>query len=269
MAGGSSKHLKRRLTISGTPHYTTRIARKRVRPMFIRPSVPIVPVTVQEEALCDSIPKDEIYIVAGGPSLKKFNFNTLAHKCTLVINKSIFSVPNPNYFITVDYTFFSKINKAKFNLVPAKKFFVADFSFPALKLVKGQVVDTRFNLVYDLSGIDILIQAKCRLGIGYDIKDFTTGLNSGFCALQLAILLGFKKIYLLGLDLNSHKATHYHEGYGESVSSFNTKLELYYGYFEVALSQLKQDKPDIEVISCSKSSRLNNLISYKYIEDFS
>ena len=51
----------------------------------------------------------EVFIIGGGSSLKNFQFECLTDRDTITINMSIFHVPNPNYFITVDYTFLYKM----------------------------------------------------------------------------------------------------------------------------------------------------------------
>lgn len=227
-------------------------------------SVPKLSVSLIQEAIPMNIKTSggEVYIVGGGPSLKGFNFSTLADKCTIVVNKSIFHVPNPNYFISVDYTFLKKVDRGVFGIIPAKKFFVADFSHIFLKEIGKQIVDTRYDMTYNLRDYNILIRAHKQEGIGYTFKEFRTGRNSGFCALQLAVIFGFKKIYLLGMDLGSQGKTHYHEGYGEPPFSFSSKLNEYYNYFKVGLEQLRCERPDIQVVSCSSISRLNNIIPY-------
>jgi len=210
---------------------------------------------------------DEIYIIGGGSSLINFNFSKLFDKCTLAVNKAVFDVPNPNYFISVDYTFLRKINRSVFDPILAKKFFVADLSFPFMKEVNGEIVDTRYDLYYDLTGFDALVRAHNQKGIGYSFEDFRTGINSGYCALQLSIIFGFKKIYLLGFDLNKKDISHYHGGYGEPLVSFNSKLDRYYDYFKEGLEQLKREKSSIQIMSCSKDSRLNDVIPYINVED--
>lgn len=241
---------------------TTRI--RRIRKKQENPENPKSPISsVNEDILKDARTSSrEVYIVGGGPSLENFDFSLLADKCTITINKSIFHVPDPNYFISVDYTFLRKVSRAVFNPIPAKKFFVADFSHPFLKEVDKQITDTRHNMAYDLSDYDILIRAHKQEGIGYTFKEFRTGRNSGFCAFQLAVILGFTKIYLLGIDLNKEGKTHYHEGYGERPKTFVPKLDEYYNYFKMGLEQLQQERPDIQVISCSANSRLNDIIQY-------
>jgi len=224
--------------------------------------------SVSEEVLKNAQTSGEkVYIIGGGPSLKDFDFSLLADKCTIAVNKSIFHVPNPSYFISVDYTFLRKVSKGLFHSITAKKFFVADFSCSFLKEIDKQITDTRYNMVYDLRDYNFLIRAQRQDGIGYTFENFRTGRNSGFCALQLAVILGFKRIYLLGVDLNQQGKTHYHEGYGERSKTFIPKLDKYYDYFRIALEQLKSERPDIQVISCSSRSRLNDTIPYCSVEE--
>jgi len=211
--------------------------------------------------------KKEIFVIGGGPSLTNFNFSKLKDKDTITVNKSIFDVPSPNYFISVDYTFLKKIQDRKtlFDSIKTTKIFVADFHFTYLQEKNGQIVDIRNNLVYKLNDFDVIIKAKSAEGIGYTYNDFRTGLNTGYCALQLAIILGYKKIYLLGIDLNQQQITHYHGGYGERYDKFNAKIPNYLNRFKRGLKQIKQDGKGIEVISLSSVSRLNIDIPYQDI----
>lgn len=200
-------------------------------------------------------------VFAGGPSLKGFDFSKVADWDTIVANKSIFHIPNPNYFITVDYTFLRKIDIKRFRSIETTKVFVADLHFPFLKEQDGRIVDTRFNLVYNLKAFDLVVKSRKAEGIGYTFDDFRTGLNSGYCALQLAVALGYRRIYLFGFDLCTTSVSHYHEEYGESKEKFDKKLEGYFQSFKQGLEELK--KSDIKVYSCSPISRLNQIIPYK------
>jgi len=212
--------------------------------------------------------RKRIFLVAGGPSLKGFDFSKLKNEDTIVVNKSIFDVPSPNYFITVDYTFLRKININKFKSIKTTKVFVVDFSHSFLKEQNGQIVDTRFNLIYDLNVFDVIIKSYRAEGIGYSFDDFRTGLNSGYCALQQAVILGYKEIILLGFDLNASDTTHYHRGYGEERNSFVCKLKRYFDYFGVGLGLLTSSGWGIKVYSCSPNSGLNRIIPYKDARDF-
>jgi hypothetical protein len=203
----------------------------------------------------------EIYIVGGGPSLRGQSFDSLRDKMTIVVNASILDVPNPNYFITIDYSFLSKIPNIKTTLreSPATKVFVANMQHDYMKEVKGAIVDTRFNLAYDLSPFDLIVKTQWVDGIGYTFREFRTGLNSGFCALQLAVLLRAEKIFLLGVDLGISGHTHYHDRYLTRVKPFVNILHTYHQYWVSGLRQL-QAETDVQVFSCSPICPLNKKV---------
>lgn len=245
----------------GSHRRSVRILKKKTTPNILKsPAAPMI----SSASIEDAYPLgEEIYIVGGGPSLKHFNFAALRNKYTIAVNKSIFDIPKPDYFISVDYTFLKKVDRQKFNRISTKKFFVANFNHPDLVEMDGQIIDKRLNWVYNLQEYSLVIKARRFSGIGYTFEDFNAGVNSGFCALQLAIVLGYKKIYLLGIDLNIQMDTHYHQGYGKGRKHFVTKLDEYYEHFLVGLKQLAQERPGIQVISCSAVSRLNDIIPFK------
>lgn len=215
---------------------------------------------------------NECYIVGGGPSLKDFDFKKLENKTTIAVNKSILNVPNSNYFITTDYTFLNYLRKnnqyEQFQNSNAIKVFVANCISDQLQIIDGNVVDTKFNLEYELQDFDRIIICKSAKSIGFNHKDFNSGYNSGFCALQLAVILGYNPIYLLGIDMNSEgNNTHYHGGYGKNLARMNQNLENYSTHFLSILTRLKIDKPQLNIFSCSERSLLNNVIEYKNFED--
>ena len=73
---------------------------------------------------------------------------------------------------------------------------------PYMEFKGGYVTDTRRNLIYeDLYKYHGVIRSGRTEGFGYSLKDFSNGSNSGHCGIQLALLAGYKKIYLLGFDL--------------------------------------------------------------------
>lgn len=208
-----------------------------------------------------------IFIIGGGTSLQNFDFSCLAFQDTIVINQAIFDVPYPNYFITSDYTFLRKINVNNFKHVKTTKVFVANKSHEYLREINGRIVDTRFNLIYNLEDFNVIIKSYNKSGMGRDFADFRNGENSGFCALQLAAILGYEKIYLLGIDLICKENTHYHDGYKQNPIKFTQKLDTYYQEFEKGIRQFRKLFPDREIISCSPISRLNGIVKYKNIED--
>ncbi|MCK9542965.1 MAG: hypothetical protein M0R03_13140 [Novosphingobium sp.] len=125
------------------------------------------------------------FVVAGGPSLKNFNFDLLKHKTTFVSNKSIFDVPNTNYFVTTDYTFLSYLKKNnlynKWRSNKAEKYFVANCISDTIQNINGQITDTKYNLTYDLQDFDKIVICKSAKNVGFDFDNFNSGYNSGFC----------------------------------------------------------------------------------------
>ena len=210
--------------------------------------------------------RKEVYIIGGGNSLKGFDFNKLKNRDTIVVNKAVKYVPNPTYFITMDFTVLKKIGLDLVAPYCGTTIFIANFAKPYLKEQNGQIIDTRFGLIYTLNEFNMIIKSWAEEGIGFDFQNFRSGNNSGYCALQLAILLGYKKIYLLGIDLITSEETHFHKGYGESKEKFDKKLKEYYRNFAIGLNELKEKCPDIQIYSCSKISRLKDILPYKEIQ---
>lgn len=205
--------------------------------------------------------RKEVFVVGGGSSLKGFNFDGLKDKDTIVVNKTIGYVPNPNYFITIDFTALKKI--PPINNISPTKIFIANFTKPYLQEKEGRIVDVRFPLIYKLEDFNMIIKSYKTEGMGIKFNDFRNGDNSGYCALQLAVVLGYEEINLLGIDLVIREETHFHKGYGESKEKFGEKLDKYYENFVQGIKELKTKRPDIKLYSCSPISRLNNLIPYK------
>jgi len=215
----------------------------------------------------------EVYIVGGGTSLKSFDFSKLANKDTIIVNKGIFYVPNPTYFITMDYIFYklrlqdNELRKA-FDNIKCTKIFIVNMACKNMKERQGQIIDIKNKIIYELNPYDVIIKSKEIKGIGLDFNDFRSGENSGHCALQLAILLGYEKIHLLGMDfVISKKNTHFHEGYIQGRHSFYIKLRYYYTNFFKAINEIKHKKPNIEIYNYSKISPLTKILPTKELRD--
>lgn len=219
--------------------------------------------------------REKVVVVGGGPSLLGFNFECLRNQDTIVVNKAIKDVPNPNHFITMDYTFLLKNREVDWKACHARKHFVVNLGCPYLKEIDGKYTDTRSanqetghpGLVYDLRNFDSVTKSYSADGLGADFSDFRNGSNSGYCAFQLAPLLGYKKIYLLGIDLQAKGITHYHKGYGESREHFAEKLAGYAQSFVKGVLEFSKKFPQAKVFSCSKISLLNAFIPYVSIEE--
>ncbi len=204
--------------------------------------------------------RDTVFVVGGGPSLSKINFSKLSSLHTICINQAVLDTPNPDYLITCDYTFLRKVDINKIRSLSCSKFFVANFIGPDLQEKNGQIIDTRCHILYDLSPFDVIIKARERSGLGGTFRDFRSGGCSGYCGFQLAFLLGYRNIVLLGIDLQTEGLlTHYHRKYTTEVSRFKKCLDSYYVEFEKGIAQLKSSHPEINVCT-GTPSRLNNII---------
>jgi len=207
-----------------------------------------------------AVRRDEVFIVGGGNSLKDFRFNKLRDKDTIAVNMSALDVPNPTFCITGDSDIFRKVQEGHFEDVKTTWVMILSLDHPVMKWNRGQLIH-RSGFVYDLSCVDVIIKSPGLEGIGFSWNDFRRGWNSGFCALQLAVLLGYKKIHLLGIDLTLNEGRcHYHDKYkGRRIG--DSTFERFFLNFEFALNILKS-KTDIKVISRSSISRLNEFIPY-------
>jgi len=248
---------------------------------------------------------EKIFVVGGGPSLRNFDFRHLSSLTTIVVNSSIFYVPNPDYFITMDYTWFHKSEIEYGKPCPyfkskAKKFFVVAFCGDRLGKFEHGVIDKKYNLKYDLRVVDEVIFSSRYGGIGTSFEDFRSASDSGYCALQLAIVLGYKEIYLLGMDfvtidigrkvekvsfshlklsrlktVNSPVVerikhfgySHFYEQVSKNnLKAFNEKLGRYVSSYSSAAQQIKE-KTECKVFSCSPISKLNQYFEYRPLEE--
>lgn len=205
----------------------------------------------------------KVFVVGGGSSLKDFDFQALKNKETIAINYAVFDVPNPKHFITMDYSWFGKMTqkgyKNTFISMPTIKWFVANLTpDSSLKYTNGCYI-WREKKTYDLSFVDVTINSYIKKGFG-EFNSFGNGLNSGHCAIQLAICLGYTEIYLLGIDYCSNKdVKHYHSHY-ITDGSFEDKLQIYFDNFYFSYRDYKGKS---KIISCSDISRLNDFIPFK------
>jgi len=203
-------------------------------------------------------------IIAGGASINKVGVNNLnqLNMAKIVCNKAILDVPSADYFITIDYTFTKKLGERKkdFDNWKRAKFFVANLHPEYMKKINGIYTDTRTNLKYDLSDFNVVVESHNKEEFGDTFTEFGNGYNSGFCAIQLALLLGYTQLYLFGFDFVATDSTHYHGGYGESVQSFQRKLDTYYSTLKDAILQYKKYHPNVIFWSCSEISKLNEII---------
>jgi hypothetical protein len=91
-------------------------------------------------------------------------------------------------------------------------------------------------------------------GISLDPKGLKTGANSGYQALNLAVLLGAKRIILLGYDYKFSQGKSHFFG-DHPVSTNENHLSLFVKNFSTIENELK--RLGVEVLNCSPESVLN------------
>jgi hypothetical protein len=213
---------------------------------------------------------DTVFIIGGGASLKDFDFSVLTDQDTICVNKSIEYVPDPTYFVTMDYTYLAKSNMpiSYFSKNGVATVFIVNTS-GSVKLNKNnQYFDNRVGVEYSrLNEFNFTIEADSIInnstGFGSSISTFSHGDNSGFCAIQLALILGYEKICLLGFDMNSNNGTHFHNDY---LNRTNIKQKVS-AYKETLESAIRLSKNKSKIFSCSDKSSLNNSIKYVNFEE--
>lgn len=191
----------------------------------------------------------EIYVVGCGPSLKGFDWQKLRDKTTIAVNGSLMDVPDADFFLTADSGFACKIARASFWKSAAYKVLVMGRDHNRFRQVE------RYLHLWDHRITPRRFDGR----IGFSETEFATGQCSGFCGLQLAVILGAKKIHLLGMDFCGEGKGNYHNRY----ESNPTKWDEFLLHFWQALEILQ--RTDVEVVSHSLISRLNDLIEYEVL----
>ena len=220
-------------------------------------SPPPMPIRFMESHHLPKPTQDICFVIGGGPSLSGFDFSSLVGYDTIAVNKSVEFISNPTYFITTDYTYFEKGN-LPIEAIKQKSeyaYFVANMSHEYMSLHEGKLMDTRgivYEELYKCSGV---IESKNVEGFSDKFSDFCNGSNSGHCGIQLALLLGYKKIYLLGFDLTDGAHTHFHQSYSEiDQRAFRNSVG---SYKKILFNSLSSYNGNQEIINLSSQSLLS------------
>lgn len=221
----------------------------------------------------------DVYVVGGGTSLEKFQFSRLYDKDVIAVNMAIFNIPTAKHFITMDYTFLRKsgvqgssgatVKGPKwqyFCSIPARKHFVIGIPEQDRKKIdEKHYVDLNWDLHYRLDLFDNVIEVAGYGGMGTTFDGFQCGSESGYSGLQLAVVLGYTNIHLLGFDFYCDgKRTHFHKRYVPQAE-YQKTLDSYCSAYLKPLMQLKE--LGVNVYSHSEKSKLNDWIPYLPLED--
>ena len=178
---------------------------------------------------------NRVFIVATGPSLTTEDLNKLKKEYTISMN-SIVKMFNkidfrPTYYVISDGVVFRKIPHASLFLPPERVFIgignvktkwninVTDVTGPENEHVNLFPVDRIHTLKY-------LYYRKNQFNTRFSFDAEKAVIDGGtitYCAIQLAVYMGFKEIYLLGVDCNY---TGLQAHFGESGNSLMKQGEM-------------------------------------------
>lgn len=126
-----------------------------------------------------------LFILASGPSLERINLAPLRRRLVMGLNRSPLAFPNAHYHCTMDQRLFDE--------------------FPKM-LEKSRYL---FTLEGRPFGIPLRLLGS--EGFSWDLeKGIYSGYTTSYFALQVAVYMGFKEIFYLGLDLKHYAGrTHF------------------------------------------------------------
>ena len=171
-----------------------------------------------------------LFILASGPSLKTHDLSLLKRKLVMGMNRSFLIYPDAYYHCVMDHRLFELYER------------------------ELRAVRVLFTLQGRPWGIPVEL-----LGTESFSWDLQKGVYSGytisFVALQLAMYMGFKEIYFLGLDLcHQGAATHFFGHDFHSQNHESTEFPKMVKMLSKAAMQLRHS--DIQVFNCSPNSTL-------------
>jgi len=193
-----------------------------------------------------SWPGNRCFLVGGGPSLKGFDFSRLSNEFTIAINRAHEFIKDPSIIFFIDEDgFYNELVNGGFGWDALKKFNTSQ----SIKVV--------LNISGRRYGCDVYsVPISKNPEMTFDLKEgLYDGEDSGFAALNLAVCLGVKTIYLLGYDMEGDgkgNQAWFHDGYKQVGKERNYKDWI--KHFEKIASLLERKK--IKVINLNPDSVL-------------
>ena len=171
-----------------------------------------------------------LFILASGPSLGQLDLNPLSRRMVMGLNRSFMIYPNSYYHCTMDHRLFEEYPK---EMKAVRQLFT----------LEGRPYGTLLNLL----GAE---------GFSWDLeKGIYSGYTVSYFALQVAVYMGFKEIFYLGLDLKHQDGNTHFFGYDYHSSDHETteflKMSRMLNYAKEILAPT-----DIKVFNCSPVSTL-------------
>ena len=179
----------------------------------------------------------DLYIVGGGESLIGRDLSQLNKKGRVLgVNRAPDFVPC-DVFFTIDHTFLRKRRES-----------IEQWAASGME-AWACAGEQWFDQEAAIPLVKYLIRVQ---GTGIDAGPGTliNGLNSGYCAVCLAVLKRAKRIYMLGYDLNGENG-HWQDGYDWGTG----RTKIYFERWAAKFDDIARDlPPDVQVLNCNPDS---------------
>lgn len=171
-----------------------------------------------------------VFILASGPSLGQIDLESLKRRIVIGLNRSSLIYPDTHYHCTMDERLFNEYQE----LLEKSRYM---FTFP----------ERPFGIPIKLLGSE---------GFCFDLaRGIYSGYTVSYFALQLAVYMGFTKIFYLGLDLkHTEGQTHFFGRDWVSTNHEQTEFPKMIRMLQFAAQRLAGS--DVQVYNCSPVSTL-------------
>lgn len=180
-----------------------------------------------------------VFILASGPSLSELDLKPLGRRIVIGLNRSSLLFPDTHYHCTMDERLFDEYDEV---LRRCRYLFTFE--------------NRPFGIPLTLLGSE---------GFSFDLANgIYSGYTVSYFALQIAVYMGFKNVFYLGLDLkNRARQTHFFGRDEVSANHEQTEFPKMIRLFQQAAKLLKDS--DVKVYNCSPDSVLTcfDHISYE------
>lgn len=173
----------------------------------------------------------DIYIVGGGASLQSFTWSWLLGRRVVAVNRAYEVVPEAEVIYFSDLRFWTWHQQSLENHGGRK----------VTSAVHVKEKNVEHVQITGLTGIDV------------EPGKIRQGNNSGYGAINLAVHLGAKRIFLLGFDMNFIGGRcHWHDGY--PVINTEKTLKRMVAYFDTTVEPL--NRIGVEVVNLNPDSAI-------------
>lgn len=199
---------------------------------------------------------DTCFIIGLGPSLRTEDLDVLEHHKAISFSMNTITKAfdktkwRPTYYVISDPRDCSDEFLARLEEIPKRYAFIAD-KVEVMRNSEGTEKTVPFHALCNMSSkVGAVFSEEAERYLGY-------GATVTYFCLQIAAYMGFKNIYLLGIDGYNHKVENH--GYGhfykeESVSSFAYTDQVYCGYEE---AKKYGEAHGIKIINATRGGYIN------------